>query len=91
MRDIENHLYERAKEKIKGHIIEIEDFSNFNKENPPEIIKTAWCGNNECGLKIEEITDMNVLGTDEPEEHANGKCPICGKEAKKYIYLAKTY
>ncbi len=91
LKDIERNLYERAAERMKGRITEIEDFSDFDKDNAPDIVKTMWCGNDKCGQKLEEITDMNVLGTDEPEEHATGKCPICGKGAEKYIYLARTY
>lgn len=90
LKDVERHLFERAKKKMEGRIKEMSTLPD-KAENLPEIIKVAWCGKESCGIKMEELTDMNVLGTAEPEEKAQGKCPVCGEKGIKYIYLSKTY
>jgi len=54
------------------------------------IIKLPWCGSDECGHKIEEVTELEGLGHD-PNEKAGGYCAICGKEAKWYFYVGKKY
>ncbi len=89
--DIERNLYERAERKMQGRIVEADELSDLDPESAPDILKVKWCGKESCGIRMEEITDMNVLGTSEPEEKADGKCPICSKNAVKYVYLAKTY
>ena len=91
MQDIEKHLYVRAMKKMEGSIKEVSNLSETDPESMPEIIKASWCGKESCGIKMEEITDMNVLGTAEPEEKSQEKCLICGEKAEKYIYLSKTY
>jgi prolyl-tRNA synthetase len=55
------------------------------------IIKAGWCGEEGCGLTMEEITDMNVLGTPREKEEYNGQCLICGKSTDIVVYLSKTY
>ncbi len=87
--DMERNLYERAKERMRGHTVMVENPMEI--EEVPEIMKVRWCGKEECGLAIEEATDTSALGTAEHEEQADGKCPVCGEAAKTYLYFAKTY
>ena len=89
LKDMERHLYERAKEKMAGQTAEVEKLNG--PEGLPNIIKVRWCGKESCGLKMEELTGMSALGTAEPPEEADGKCPVCGKDAETFLYLARTY
>ncbi len=89
--DIERNLYERAERKMQGRIVEADELSDLDMYSAPDILQVKWCGEEACGIRMEEITGMSVLGTSEPEEKAEGECPICGKNAVKYVYLAKTY
>ena len=56
------------------------------------VVVLPWCGDEECGKRMEEEVDARVLGTPEDEEPKPiGPCPICGREAKTVLRLAKTY
>lgn len=56
------------------------------------VVEVAWCGNDECGHKIEEGAEASVLGTPEDsEEKAKGNCVVCGKKAKDILRTAMTY
>lgn len=58
------------------------------------VFEVEWCGKDECGLMLEEKTNLNVLGIpidkslDDKEEK---RCIICGEKAKLMIRLAKSY
>jgi prolyl-tRNA synthetase len=56
---------------------------------PEKMIRTGWCGGEECGHEIEAKSDRNILGTPVEEEHFSGKCVICGKPTKSPVYLAR--
>ncbi len=88
MQEIERHLNEKAKAKMAGQTEELEE---LRAEDLPSIIKVRWCGEESCGLRMEELTGMSALGTEEPPEKADGKCPICGKDAKTFLYMSRTY
>lgn len=57
------------------------------------IVEVPWCGDNSCGLKLEEVTNARVLGIplDEKVDVSNKRCVICKNEAKYVLRLAKTY
>ena len=60
------------------------------------VVEMPWCGDKECGLKIDEEVGR-VLGIPlDKDFRLNGKieekkCPVCGKPAKAIIRVAKTY
>ncbi len=85
--DIQKNMTERAfkemQEKIK-HFDNLEEVKDFRG-----IAMISWCGEESCGLKIEELTDKKIIGV--PEEKMPGKCPICGKETEKIACVAKPY
>ncbi|MEM0122309.1 MAG: proline--tRNA ligase, partial [Saccharolobus sp.] len=60
-------------------------------ENELGIVEIPWCGRNECGLKIEEITGARVLGHPTEEVKISDKCAICKMDAKTVLRIAKTY
>lgn len=92
MKDINETLRKRAWEWLKQNIHEASSIDEANRiyEEKRGVIKLPWCGADECGLKIEELTGLEGLGHD-PEEKCDGKCVICGKEAKWYFYIGKKY
>lgn len=56
------------------------------------IVEVLWCGNVECGHKLEEVVGARVLGVPmDVEEKIDGKCVICGKNATSIIRVAITY
>ncbi len=55
------------------------------------IIEVPWCGNETCGLEMEEELDMKTLGTPIPPVECTGTCLRCGKKATTWVRLAHTY
>jgi len=56
------------------------------------IVEVLWCGNADCGHKLEAETEASVLGTPEDlKEKAKGNCVVCGKNAEDILRLAIAY
>jgi prolyl-tRNA synthetase len=53
------------------------------------IVKVPWCADTVCGKQMEEKLVGSALGVKD-DEKADGKC-VCGKQAKKMLYFARTY
>ena len=54
------------------------------------VVSFNWCGDDECGKKIEEETGYDILGIiDDAEDGA--KCILSGDDAKYLTLIAKTY
>jgi prolyl-tRNA synthetase len=50
-----------------------------------------WCGEEDCGHQIEDITGMAILGIPVEFEPVKGNCAICGKPTDQVIYVARSY
>jgi len=56
------------------------------------IVEVYWCGNVECGHKLEEAIGARVLGVPmDVEEKIDGKCTTCGKDAISIVRVAIAY
>jgi prolyl-tRNA synthetase len=56
------------------------------------IVEALWCGNAECGHKLGEELDADVLGTPEDlKEKVKGTCVICEKKAENILRVAVAY
>jgi prolyl-tRNA synthetase len=88
-------LKKRASDWMKNRIHSaksVEEIKVRGEENNLGVVETVWCGNEDCGLKMEEITGLKVLGTALEQKPVEGsKCVSCGKAANHIIRLARTY
>jgi len=56
------------------------------------IVEVAWCGQDECGHKLEKKLEASVLGTPtDSKEKAKGNCVVCGKKAESILRTAISY
>ncbi|MCE4617548.1 MAG: proline--tRNA ligase [Desulfurococcales archaeon] len=92
-REIHETLASRAWNWMRSKILRTTNIEEARRKIASErgIVELPWCGNDNCAFKMMEKIDAKVLGTPYPEEEAKGKCPVCGKDAKTWIRLAKTY
>ena len=56
----------------------------------------GWCGEDDCGKRLEQEADTHMLGTHEAGALPHGvavpqKCISCGKPSKKAALAARTY
>ncbi|MCL2116203.1 MAG: proline--tRNA ligase [Methanobrevibacter sp.] len=95
--DIYNNMKKTAWDKIKDSVIIIDNLKEVNNVIANgKVVSFSWCGEEECGKAIEEITDVDILGTqnenNEFSQNLNGKkCIHCENEAKYTGLMAKTY
>ncbi|MDY0387723.1 MAG: proline--tRNA ligase [Methanolobus sp.] len=90
--EIHENLYEKAKTSVQERIFDCEDIAAIKGKLTEGIAKVLWCGNKECGLKLEEEIGAGILGIlTEQTEGCSGKCPVCGKDADTQVYVARTY
>lgn len=92
MRDINENLKEKASRWLFSNIYEAKSVDEAIKiySEKSGIVKLPWCYRDECGLKMEEQTNLSALGFN-LKEKADGTCAICGQQAKTYLYLGKKY
>ncbi len=93
---IHENLHRRAKEFLEGHIKRVDTIEDARRvfKDRRGIVEIPWCGEESCGLEMEEALDAKMLGTPYPEENSmitDKKCPICGREAKFIARFARTY
>ncbi len=89
---IHDDLYSKARADLKERIFECENLEDIREKLPVGIAKIFWCGNKDCGLKLEDDIGAGILGIpDEQSEGCSGKCPVCGSDSSTQVYVARTY
>lgn len=92
--DLERALRERAWREFKEGLLYAKGLGEARELVTARkgIVHVAWCGSEDCGLKLEEEVEGRVLGTPVDEEvEITGHCVVCGEEASTLVRLAKTY
>ncbi|MCE4606680.1 MAG: proline--tRNA ligase [Desulfurococcales archaeon] len=91
MENLSNRAWRFLRENIKrtSSLREAKEYI----ESKRGIVEVPWCGDEKCAYEMMEYIDAKALGTPYPEDDrpVNEKCPICGKEAKHWLRIAKTY
>lgn len=75
----------RAQKEMNEGIVTVESLENL----PEKMVRTGWCGSEDCGHEIENRSGMDILGTPVDGEPFSGTCVICGKNVDRPVYLAK--
>ena len=90
---VQKGMFEKAKQNLDNHIYEahsLEEAKQLQAEHGG-FIKTMWCGELECELKMKEEGGMSSRCMPLKQEHLGDTCPICGKPARKMIYWGIAY
>ena len=75
------------------HIFEahsVEEAKELQEKNGG-YIKTMWCGELECELKMKEVAGMSSRCMPFAQEKLDEVCPCCGKPAQKMVYWGVAY
>ena len=93
MNEIQNNLYETAKKRMEELTFEAHNIDEVETimKNHPGFIKADWCGSQECELKMKEINGTKSRCILEHEPLMDGKCVVCGKEAKHLVVWGIQY
>ncbi|MBS7640456.1 MAG: proline--tRNA ligase [Candidatus Bathyarchaeia archaeon] len=86
-------LKERSERTLKEFIMDVFNEVSLRKAiEDRKIARVCWCEGLECAERIREVSGGEVRGHRiDIEEKPDKPCIICGKEAKKVIYVAKAY
>ncbi len=89
---VHDSLYEKAMADVQTRIFECDSIDAVKEKITRGIAKIFWCGEKDCGLKIEDEIGAGILGIPEDQETGCcGTCPVCGSEASLQVYVARTY
>ena len=86
-------LYERAlanREKRTWAATTMEEVKELAKANTG-YIKTMWCGDLACEMKMKEEAGLSSRCMPFEQEHLSDVCPCCGKPASKMVYWGVAY
>ncbi len=82
---VSRDMLARAQAELDSGVVTVESMDGL----PEKIIRTGWCGGEDCGHEIEARSDRNILGTPVDDEKFKGSCVICGKPTQTPVYLAR--
>lgn len=91
--DIQNNLFQKAKQHREERTTKVTDFDSFVRtlEEQPGFIKAMWCGDEKCEETIKEKTGATSRCIPFEQERISDKCICCEKEAETLVYWAKAY
>lgn len=86
-------MYDKAKRNLDEHTYAAYSVEEAKKlqEEKGGFIKTMWCGELACELKMKEEAGMSSRCMPFVQEKLGDVCPICGKPAKTMIYWGVAY
>ncbi len=90
---VQRGLYEKAKKNLDEHTYaaySVEEAKKLQSEKGG-FIKTMWCGELACELKMKEEAGMSSRCMPFEQEKLGETCACCGKPAKTMIYWGVAY
>ncbi len=96
-KEFTNNLLKKTESDFEKSIADAKTVDEIKKAlGQNKIVKCGFCSTGkdgeECAEKIEKVIGGTVRGTRfGKEEKPEGKCAVCGKEAKEVVYIAKSY
>lgn len=92
LEEIQTNLFNNAKKFIKDSTVKIKTKAEFVKAiKDKNMVYTQWCDTAKCEENIKEETGAKTLNKPFKQPKVEGKCPLCNKEAKCWVYFAKSY
>lgn len=87
-REIERRLKERAWRNFRDRVRRCESIEEARELNGIALL--PWCGDEECGKRMEEETGKDLLG-EVIEERETSRCVVCGRESEKLMAVARSF
>ncbi len=94
--EISRNLRENAWNFLRQHIKQASNIEEAKKLiDEGNIVEIPWCGQAECGIRIQELLNADALGEpvdkDVSKEVVDLRDPVCGKRANTLLRLATRY
>ena len=92
LESIRESLFEKAKKSMQERIFYGNSMEEVKKKIQKGMVRVGWCGEQECGLAMEEAVNASMLGIPEGElSKGVGRCLTCKKETNIIAIMARTY
>ncbi|MCX6034719.1 MAG: His/Gly/Thr/Pro-type tRNA ligase C-terminal domain-containing protein, partial [Chloroflexi bacterium] len=89
--DIQKSLLERATAFRDSHIFDPKDNAELTEVVQNGWAYSYWCESAECEARVKEDTKATIRCIPLGQEDGHGKCIVCGKEAERKVYFARSY
>ena len=92
LEEMQKDMYNRALERRNTMLYEAHDWNEFKAlSEKPGFILANWCGDETCENKVKDELGLKSRCIPEENSKADGKCAICGKDAKCKLYFGRQY
>ncbi|NHK32162.1 MAG: proline--tRNA ligase [Asgard group archaeon] len=94
LKEINKYLQKRADKLLKDSMSNPKTYDELVEIQKTKrgFCRVNWCGDEACADKVKEETGADIRGTRyDLKEKPDGKCIICGNEAKEVVYIAPAY
>ncbi len=91
--EMQKDLFVKSKKSLDEKIKPAKDYNEIKKIiDSAMLAKISWCENSKCEEKIKEDTGATMRAIPFGENVKTGaKCAVCGKAAKKVVYVGRSY
>ncbi|MGD0951343.1 MAG: proline--tRNA ligase [Methanotrichaceae archaeon] len=89
--DIQAALYSRAEQFRDSRVMGVSSIEEAKAQTEGGVALVPWCGSEECGHKLEDKVEANMLGEPQYVSFAEAACVVCGKVTGKRTYMARQY
>ena len=93
MTEIQDSLFEKAKNFRDAHITEVNSFDEFKAvlKDKGGFISAHWDGTSETELKIKDLTKATIRCIPIEGDKESGKCILTGNPSSQRVLFAKAY
>ena len=93
LQTVHDGLFAKAKKNLDEHIYEAHSLEEARDLQAAHggFIKTMWCGDEGCEIKMKEEAGMSSRCMPFAQEHLDDVCPVCGRKAVKSILWGVAY
>ncbi|MGA9118555.1 MAG: proline--tRNA ligase [Bacteroidota bacterium] len=89
--EIQTSLLARATTFRDSHIFEPKSYADLKEIVQNGWAYSYWCESTECEAKVKEETKATTRCIPMDQQNGNGKCIVCGNDAKRKVYFARGY
>ena len=84
-------LYQRAEAFANSRIREVTSIDEARAQTEAGVAIVPWCGEEDCGHRLEDQVEANMLGEPQYQSFSPAACAVCGKATEKRTYMARQY
>ena len=84
-------LYDKAKQFMDSKVKKVTSIDEAKAQTMQGVALVPWCGAEECGHKLEDQVEANMLGEPQYQTFHDAACAVCGRVSGGRTYMARQY